>query len=146
MNQAEFRQKMSESYNMEELRLIAFDLGIDFDNLPAGSKDGKIADLMDYCRRAGRLSDLETIVRRERPNVNWPIISSGTPGVPLWRRMRYSRIAAGVALMVFIIVLTVTMMAQVLAGSYDSLLFTMIPLVVVLGLLYAVYFWPILWE
>lgn len=60
-------------FSEEELRTLCFDMGIDYESLPASSKPGKARELMEYCRRHNRLSSTETrrglyeLVRDERP-------------------------------------------------------------------------------
>jgi hypothetical protein len=60
-------------FSEEELRTLCFDMGIDYEALPASSKPGKARELMEYCRRHNRLAPSEkhpglyARVRAERP-------------------------------------------------------------------------------
>ncbi len=60
-------------FSEEELRTICFDMGIDYESLPASSKPGKARELMEYCRRHNRLTPTGTRpglykrVQAERP-------------------------------------------------------------------------------
>lgn len=60
-------------FSEEELRTLCFDMGIDYEALPASSKPGKARELMEHCRRHNRLTPsgsrpgLFARVQAERP-------------------------------------------------------------------------------
>ncbi|MFN2123655.1 MAG: SUMF1/EgtB/PvdO family nonheme iron enzyme [Candidatus Promineifilaceae bacterium] len=72
------RELLSDSFNLEELRLLCFDLGLDYENLAGGTKTTKMQDLITYLQRRGELQKLLDEVKSQRPNVDWPDFSIGT--------------------------------------------------------------------
>lgn len=54
-------------FNDEELKTVCFELGIEYDDLPAASRSGKMRELITYCQRYGRLNDLVESLRQHRP-------------------------------------------------------------------------------
>ena len=50
----QLRRKLDEHFDKEELRLLCFDLGVDFDNLPGDSKAIKAMELVALMERAER--------------------------------------------------------------------------------------------
>ena len=58
------RRILNERFDLEEIRDLCFDLTIDFDNLPGGGK--KAREVVDSCRRRGRLEELEAMIDRLR--------------------------------------------------------------------------------
>lgn len=73
----ELRQKLEDHFNKEELCTLCFDLGIDHENLPS-AKDGMVRELVKYCVRHRRISELAEACQDRRPNVSWDI----TPDIP----------------------------------------------------------------
>lgn len=61
------RQVLAERFSDEELRDLAFDLGIDYEDLPGATRSGKARELITYTERRGRLDDLVAAVGRLRP-------------------------------------------------------------------------------
>lgn len=57
-------------FDMEELETLCFELGVDFDSLPAQGKAGKARELVQLAERVNQLSILETAVRRLRPSLD----------------------------------------------------------------------------
>jgi hypothetical protein len=62
---------MTESYNLEELKDLCIDLGVDFENLGGEGKNGKIRELIAYLNRRGQLSKLIEKCRADRPDYPW---------------------------------------------------------------------------
>ncbi|UCG22599.1 MAG: SIR2 family protein [Chloroflexota bacterium] len=60
----------SSSFSKEELHNIAFELRVDYENLP-DAKDGFARELIVYLQRRRRLHELIEVLRRERPKVTW---------------------------------------------------------------------------
>lgn len=58
---------IDDGFNLDELRILCFDLEVDFENLRGESKTAKVCDLILYMRRRNLLDRLETAVRGERP-------------------------------------------------------------------------------
>jgi len=67
-----FRKKMMEVFNLHELVVICFDLGIDHENLPDHTiKERLIIELIAYCKRSELFEDLVQICQEERPQAEW---------------------------------------------------------------------------
>ena len=66
------RLLIDEHFNTAELKQLYFDLGIDWGDLDGGTDPEKIQSLIQYMQRRGRLPDLLAILRKERPDVEWP--------------------------------------------------------------------------
>lgn len=62
---------MDEGFNDEEIRSLCLALSVDYDNLGAGNKRGKIRELVLLMNRTGRLPDLVSKCQAERPSINW---------------------------------------------------------------------------
>ena len=65
------QQGIMESYNLEELKNLCMDLGVDFENLNGEGKSGKIRELIGYFNRRGQLSKLIEKCRMDRPDYPW---------------------------------------------------------------------------
>jgi hypothetical protein len=79
VNVAALRQLLTEHFDKSELRNLCFDLGIDYEGLPAQEKAGKVRELVAYARRHQRTDDLLAQVRRLRPEVDWQQVNQITP-------------------------------------------------------------------
>ena len=66
-NATAFRKFITQHFNLEELRTLCQDLGVDFDSLPGEGKEGKARELVAYMERHSRLDDLAAILGRDRP-------------------------------------------------------------------------------
>ncbi|MBK8128075.1 MAG: hypothetical protein IPK53_03750 [bacterium] len=49
------RQQITQHYDLEELKLLAFDLNVDWDEIAGTQKSVKIQGLIDHLRKHGRL-------------------------------------------------------------------------------------------
>ncbi len=65
------RQGLDECFNEEELRALCFDLGLDYEDLPAHGKVGKAREIVVYFERRSSIPHLITQCRRLRPNGPW---------------------------------------------------------------------------
>jgi hypothetical protein len=59
---------LDSQFDGEELRILCFELDVDYDNLRGETKKAKASELVRYMRRKKRLSELEDAVDRERPS------------------------------------------------------------------------------
>nr|WP_139088712.1 hypothetical protein [Oscillochloris trichoides] len=57
-------------FNDEELRNVAFAMGIDYENLSGTSKSGKARELIAYTERHNYFQDLVRLVWHLRPNIS----------------------------------------------------------------------------
>jgi hypothetical protein len=69
----ELRAVLTDGLDMEELRILCFDMGVDYDNLRGGSKRGKTASLLDYCTRRRMLDKLATVLESSHPEIGGEI-------------------------------------------------------------------------
>ncbi len=69
INPVTLRQALVTHFDMEELRTLCFDLGIDFDILNGTGKGAKARDLVALLQRQGNLSSLVEAIRKERATV-----------------------------------------------------------------------------
>jgi hypothetical protein len=51
--------------------MLCWDLHLPYEDLSGSGHQTKVLELIDYCRRNGRLADLIATCRRERPHVSW---------------------------------------------------------------------------
>ena len=65
------RQTLVERFDEEELRTLCYDLGIDFESLPAEGRAGKARELVAYLERRQRLGDLARVGEALRPDIPW---------------------------------------------------------------------------
>ena len=68
---AKLRRNLVECFNLDELRTLCFDMGIKYENLLAFTLDGMARELVDYCKRAGKIRELVAKCRELRPNISW---------------------------------------------------------------------------
>jgi DNA-binding NarL/FixJ family response regulator len=68
---AKLRQNLVDFFSEDELHTLCFDVGIDYEALPATGKNGKARELVAYLERRGLISKFTAICRNWRPNVSW---------------------------------------------------------------------------
>jgi hypothetical protein len=66
------RQILSNRFSEGELRVLCFDLGIDFENLPGEEKIVKAMELVSFLQRTNRLDQLVLLGQQIRPDIDWP--------------------------------------------------------------------------
>ena len=66
VNLTSLRQAIIESFNLDELRALCFDLKLDYESLPGEGKFAKAQSLIEYYRNRRQLEKLITAVRNER--------------------------------------------------------------------------------
>ncbi|KAA3664293.1 MAG: hypothetical protein DWQ04_06535 [Chloroflexi bacterium] len=71
----QLRKLLIHHFNIAELRVLCFDLGVDYEELEGTTKTTKMQDLILYLERRGELPLLIDAVREARPGVNWPDLS-----------------------------------------------------------------------
>jgi tetratricopeptide (TPR) repeat protein len=79
MDHLELRDFVDRYFDDNELRELCFDLGVDYESLPAAGKSARARELVTYCQRRNRLPELEAACRRLRPNAfqGAPAVSAG---------------------------------------------------------------------
>ncbi|MCP4426510.1 MAG: response regulator [Chloroflexi bacterium] len=69
------RHLLVDHFDIGELKALAFDLDIDFENISGQNKNERIIELILYCERNQCLQELLSLCREIRPKVIWPDIS-----------------------------------------------------------------------
>jgi hypothetical protein len=70
------RETVAERFNEEELRTLCYDLDVDYESLAAVGKGGKARELLAYLDRYQRLDELLTLVKQQRPDIDWASLSA----------------------------------------------------------------------
>jgi len=65
------RRNIESYFNLEELKTLCFDLGVNYDNLAGETLSGKSRELVNYCQRHNLLPDLLALCQESRPEVDW---------------------------------------------------------------------------
>jgi len=68
MAHIELREAVDKYFSLGELRMLCFDLDIDYENLEGDSKSAKIISLILFCQRRHRLPELLNEVQKLRPD------------------------------------------------------------------------------
>jgi hypothetical protein len=63
---------LNQYFNMEEVRTLCFNLGVDYENISGQGKSAWIRELLLSLGRQGHLDNLVALAQQERPHVNWP--------------------------------------------------------------------------
>lgn len=65
-------EKFTTHFSREDLKLLCFDLGLNFDDLPGETMQSKVQSIVWWSEQQGSLSHLLEILGTERPNIAWP--------------------------------------------------------------------------
>ncbi len=65
------RKNLTNCFNESELRTLCFDLHIDHEIIPGGTKEEKARELIVYCEHHGLLIRLLKKCQQQRPHVKW---------------------------------------------------------------------------
>ncbi|UIE40083.1 hypothetical protein [Leptodesmis sichuanensis] len=71
VNLIKLRDMLESRFNPQELSVLVFDLGVDYDALYGQSRSQKTSDLIYELVRTDRLGDLIEVGRRLRPDIPW---------------------------------------------------------------------------
>lgn len=91
LSAVEIARKVGAHFNLDELRDLCFELGLEFENLEGEGRAGKARELVALQLRDNNLDVLLDVVRRERPRVHWPPLTRGSEEaeVDTWLRYRF---------------------------------------------------------
>lgn len=64
------RRRLAAHFSLDELRTLCFDLGIAHENLP-DTLDGMARELVRFCERHGRISELMEVLNQLRPGISF---------------------------------------------------------------------------
>ena len=62
---------LTQRFSEDELLTLCFELGVDYEELPASTKTGKARELIAHLDRHERIPDLIRIGKSQRPDVPW---------------------------------------------------------------------------
>ncbi|NIP23206.1 MAG: hypothetical protein GWN55_13125, partial [Phycisphaerae bacterium] len=62
---------LKSSFTLDELRGLTYQLGMDFDDLPSGSKSIKVQELIGYFERRGQIRRLLKAASKARKDIPW---------------------------------------------------------------------------
>ena len=65
-------------FNEAEMIDIAYRLGVNYEDLPGQERKSKILQLLVLCERNARLQELVVMAAKQRPRVDWPVLSNET--------------------------------------------------------------------
>lgn len=68
----ELRNKITDTFSLEEMREICVKLGFDLDDLSGSSRPAKALELVQYCKRRSKLDALVAACAQLRSDVQWP--------------------------------------------------------------------------
>ena len=72
---AQLRKLMIEYFNLDDMQNLCWDLGIAYEEFGDGGISAKVRELLGHCIRNGRIPDLLDYCRKERGHVEWPTLS-----------------------------------------------------------------------
>jgi hypothetical protein len=72
----DLRKEINIHFNLEEIRVICFDLPVNYEEISGESKSSTIINLIDYCKRHNKLDDLVMICSDHNKNFNWNLEES----------------------------------------------------------------------
>lgn len=75
-NIVNIRRMIVGRFSLEDIQVICFDIGIDYEDLHGSTKSGKTASLMKFVKRYKKLPDLISAIQYNDPNIDWSQILS----------------------------------------------------------------------
>ena len=95
----QLRQQLVAAFDEGELQDLCFDLGLDYENLPAQGKANKARELLATVARNGRLPHLLNHCATTRPHLNWgepnqAVVDASVAALPVEKRDILSVLAA----------------------------------------------------
>lgn len=72
------RDLLIEHFSLSEMQDLCFEIGIDYELLAGAGKHDKARELLDYCRRHGRMASLMAACRKARPFAVWSQTENAT--------------------------------------------------------------------
>lgn len=79
---AELRKLMDGSFSLDEIKVLCFDLSVDFDALSGDDKGSKIIGLIQHSARNNRVVDLVDACRKTRPSAKWDAVGAAAATTP----------------------------------------------------------------
>lgn len=80
---SELQRLVATHFDMDELQMVAFALGVDWDELKGTTKSLKTVALIQYVDRRGEMSDLLALLSDERPALVFPVVPPAPAPTPI---------------------------------------------------------------
>ncbi len=77
------RESLSDKFNLDELKILCFDLSIDYEDIPGNTKQAKVVELLQYCERMDQMEALIARIVKIRPNLKTPLKHAEFSSKPL---------------------------------------------------------------
>jgi hypothetical protein len=74
VNKPLLRELITKHFDLEEIKMLCFELNLDYEDLTGDNKAGKTMSLVLYFNRRNNLFDLIQKLRKERPRVDWDAV------------------------------------------------------------------------
>ena len=78
IDKSELLKNLTGRFSKEELKILSFQLGVDWDELAGTAKTAKAQELIAHLDRRGRLDELVAAAAKARPHANWPSVPAAT--------------------------------------------------------------------
>ncbi|MCB8982656.1 MAG: hypothetical protein H6659_02420 [Ardenticatenaceae bacterium] len=80
----QLKEALQTHFNLEELSIFAFEVGIPYEDLGGSGRSGKALALVQYAQRHSKFDQVVEAVKAKRPSVNWdaPTIPTNQPTNP----------------------------------------------------------------
>ncbi|VAW30892.1 hypothetical protein MNBD_CHLOROFLEXI01-1994 [hydrothermal vent metagenome] len=75
----QLRKLLISHFSLDELRVLCFDMGLEYEELPGNTLTTKMHGLIEYLQRRGELPKLLAEVSEQRPTVAWPMFAAKKP-------------------------------------------------------------------
>lgn len=73
-NKMALRKALVQYFDLEEIKTLCFDMGVDYDDFPGDTKSSKARSLITYCERRSLLDELQKSCQASRPSFSWETI------------------------------------------------------------------------
>ncbi|MEM7802701.1 MAG: hypothetical protein AAF633_26150 [Chloroflexota bacterium] len=80
---AQLHKLIASTFSLEDVRLLCFELSVDYDELKGEAKSGKLSGLLELLAKESKLTGLLGYLERERPDTTWPAIPADFVYAPL---------------------------------------------------------------
>ncbi len=83
------RNQMQEHFNLNELKILCFDLRIDMESLSGNNLQQLVIEIIQYMLRRDRLDQLVQQLKSERPTIDWELLKASlaeslSPSMTTW--------------------------------------------------------------
>jgi formylglycine-generating enzyme required for sulfatase activity len=75
----QLRKLLIAHFSLDELRVLCFDMGLEYEELPGNTRSTKMHGLIEYLQRRGELPKLLAEASELRPTITWPTFAAKKP-------------------------------------------------------------------